>query len=663
VRSRLVCAALAVVLLGFGRWAGASVEDERAEFDAQIARELEARSPEAAALFAQANQAREKEDHQRAGDLYARVYQLVPGFVHALRRQAMEELALENRDRSIELARKAVAQEASVENLTALSAALSFSKDQQIPQAERREALSLAQRAVELAPNDFSAQGSLAQAALVNESVTLLGPTADRMIALAPEDMNGYYFRGVAELYQGNPEAAEKFFGLARQHGLDEESYQTLLGTVRDLRDFRPWPSRFLVPALWGLAAWAVCLLVLFASGWTLSRATLRAAQKLPAQANGAATGRDLFLRRLYKGVLWLSCLYYWLSIPIVILLVLAAGGGAIYGLMALGILPVKLLAVIALVVLVSLASIVKSLFARSRNEDPGLRLEPTEEPRLRDLLHEVAGKIGTRPVDNVYLTPGTELAVMERGGMLKQLRGTSERCLILGIGVLEGMKLGPFKAILAHEYGHFSNQDTAGGGFALSVRRSVFTMARHLAEGGAAAWYNPAWLFVNGFHRVFLRISQGASRLQEVLADRWAAFTYGAKSFERGLLHVIERDIRFSAHASATLGEVVEGRRALANLYTYSPAATPNPEELQAQLDQALHQEPSPYDSHPSPMNRFLWTRAIPEPGQPSLADEEEVWTLFRDREALEKRLTQAVRENLQSQGIELPEPAAAAT
>ena len=54
-------------------------------------------------------------------------------------------------------------------------------------------------------------------------------------------------------------------------------------------------------------------------------------------------------------------------------------------------------------------------------------------------------------------------------------------------------MRQGELKAVLAHEYGHFANRDTAGGGFALAVRRAVLEMARTLAEGGAATWYNPA--------------------------------------------------------------------------------------------------------------------------------------------------------------------------
>src|SRR5262249_11172001 len=157
------------------------------------------------------------------------------------------------------------------------------------------------------------------------------------------------------------------------------------------------------------------------------------------------------------------------------------------------------------------------------------------------------------------FVTPGTQLAVFERGGLAKQLRGKSERCLILGVGVLEGMRVDELKSVLAHEYGHFRNEDTARGGFALAVRRSLVLTAVRLAAAGAARWYNPAWLFVNGFHRVFLRVSQGASRLQEILADRWAVNAYGSQAFARGLRHVIERTVRFDAHANAALREVIE--------------------------------------------------------------------------------------------------------
>jgi Zn-dependent protease with chaperone function len=182
------------------------------------------------------------------------------------------------------------------------------------------------------------------------------------------------------------------------------------------------------------------------------------------------------------------------------------------------------------------------------------------------------------------------------------------------------------------------------------------------LIEGGAAAWYNPAWLFVRGFYAVFLRISQGASRLQEVLADRWAASTYGSEAFERGLLHIIRRSAAFDAHVNATLSEVLEARRPLSNLYAYAPSSLPSPEDLDKEVRDRLSAKPSPYDSHPAPADRIEWVRKLDAPpASRTEEDEEEAWSLFTDRQALERAMTARVRADIyDARGIHLPnEPA----
>jgi hypothetical protein len=263
---------------------------------------------------------------------------------------------------------------------------------------------------------------------------------------------------------------------------------------------------------------------------------------------------------------------------------------------------------------------------------------------------------VGTRPVDTVYLTPGTEVAVTERGGLIRQLRGTSERCLILGVAVLEGFDVSAFKAVLAHEYGHFVNRDTAGGGFAMQVRRSLFSMAIGLARGGAATWLNPAWWFVNGFRRVFLHISQGASRLQEVLADRWAAVAYGAESFERGLNHVIAASVRFDAYVNATLKEVTDKKLPLANLYHHPLQKPVDGASVQEQIDQALNRPASPFDSHPRPIDRIAWVKALAGTAATVTEAAPGAWTLFSDRQKCERDMTDEVRSRVRQQfGVEI--------
>jgi Zn-dependent protease with chaperone function len=283
----------------------------------------------------------------------------------------------------------------------------------------------------------------------------------------------------------------------------------------------------------------------------------------------------------------------------------------------------------------------VRSLFLRQREGEPGRPLPRQEAPALWSLAERVASKVGTRPIDAIYLTPTTELGVMEQGGIWQKLRGGGERALVLGLGALPGMTQGQFQAILAHEYGHFSNRDTAGGDLAGRVRASVYQMAHGLAASGQARWYNPAWLFVNGFYRIYLRITLGASRLQEILADRYAAAAYGAANLISGLQHMIHQDLVFDAEANSEIRASIDQGRQLRNLYTLHTAGEAElPTDLIDKETKILERPTSAYDSHPAPRDRIALLERLASAGS---GDEvsEPVWDLFADPQALQDEMT----------------------
>jgi Zn-dependent protease with chaperone function len=541
------------------------------QFDAKLLDELTALDPGAVDIWNHANAARAAEQHEVAVKLYADVYQRVPKFVHALRRQAGEELALGQRDLALQHSREAVEIERSAENLARLAESLITVKDGKPASADLIEAKRLATESVKKKPNDGYPHSVLAQVAMYSDDFETFKRETERLEVLEPKAMQTHMARVSVAASEGD--WSEAFAALERAHkfGLPDAEYKRIR---KNLESDVPLYVRWRKPAMLALAIWFGGFALLLLAGAVLSGVAVRAARRPPQQLTKNATGLSSAMRRIYSAVLFLSCIFYYISIPIVILLVLAAGGGIIYACFAMGRIPVKLVLGVVVIVGVTVVSMIKSLFVRRDDEEPGMRLDLSKHPRLRALLEEVAKRIGTRPVDQVYLTPGTDVAVMQRG------KGRRERALVLGIAALDGMKIRPLKAVLGHEYGHFTNKDTAGGAFALSVRGSLHATAYGLATGGAAAWYNPAWLFVNGFHRVFLRISEGASRLQEVLADRWAAFAYGADAFEAGpasrhraqraLQRAHRRHAQRSHEAEAAAGESVhvparaecEGRR-----------------------------------------------------------------------------------------------------
>jgi Zn-dependent protease with chaperone function len=609
------------------------------QYDARITAELAKIDPEAVALFTRGSTAFAAGEYAQAADLFGQVEAKAPTFSHAVRRHCRAEARLGQYEQSVKTCRRALAVERSHENLAALADTLAI-EAKTPPQAALREARQLLDEALRLAPNDESTQGTSCELALRERNWAGLSECSGALLRIAPDSVAANLFGSIQALQVGRIAAARRMLEKARAHGLPLAPYQALSS---DIDENTPWTDRWLVPAGVVAAVWAGLFLVLVALGWVLSRLALRAAAQ-PGSASGRATGLSGSVRKLYAAVLWGASAFYYASIPLVLAVVVLVGGGLIYAMFAVGHIPLKLVAIVAILVLVTVWAVLRSLFVRVKDEDPGLDLDTARHPRLAAVLTEVAGKVGTRPVDKVFLTPGTEFAVFERGGFLKQLGSRRQRCLLVGAGLLDGFPVPAFKAVLAHEYGHLCNEDTAGGGFALAVRRSLVTMARRLAEGGAASWYNPMWLFLNGFYRIFLRISQGASRLQEVLADRWAALCYGAHNFETGLRFVITRSVRFDFQAGASIQEAMDGARALVNLYRHVPAKQPDEAEVATAIEAALDREPSPYDSHPAPRQRFAYVHALDAP-VPFELDTETAWDLFSDREALERRMTAQVR------------------
>ncbi|MDF2697761.1 MAG: Zn-dependent protease with chaperone function, partial [Labilithrix sp.] len=477
-----------------------------------------------------------------------------------------------------------------------------------------------------------------------------LQAAATSLVRIAPNEPESHLCATFAAAARGDRDAAHASVATARKLGMEPAAAEKLDEMVDATEPplFR-WGRRLLAVVV----LWLAGLGVLFVVGGALSGATLRLVGRLSPDPNAGKEGASL--RRVYRAVLHVASLYYYLSLPLVLVLSIVLGAGLILAFFWIGRIPIYLVIVVGSVVLFTIVSVVKSIFARTRDLDPGTALDLEKHHRLAGVIREVAARVGTRAVDEVYLTPNTEICVLERGSLLRQMRGTTERCLVLGVGVLDGMKLGPFKAILAHEYGHFSNRDTAGGGLALAVRRSLLLTAIGLAQRGAATWYNPAWLFLINFERIFLRISQGASRLQEVMADRVAGMAYGPEAFATGLTHVVRRSIEFDAHLNATLNEVVEKSRPLANLYRYEPEKRVDASEVEAAVTQSMDREPSPYDSHPKPVDRVRWVRELSTSQTASADDELDVWSLFASRAELEEFMTAEMRTHAAAQGVSI--------
>ncbi|MGD8403686.1 MAG: M48 family metalloprotease [Anaerolineales bacterium] len=613
------------------------------EIERELVSQLEKMQPLAVPIYQKATNAMDLGDFETAKDLYEQVAVLAPEFSTTYRRLSQIESQLGNPEAAEELARKAVELEPTAFNQSALAAVL---LDKDTP-GDLQEAYDLSSAAVAELPDDEYANLILMVSAGATNNLEIAREANERLLEIAPSNPVGHYYAGLLAALDSKWEQAEEELQLSQQLGMPAANVQAALnqGIARNallLRLLR-WSAI-------ALAVWLLGLGVLYVTGTILSRATLRAIDKADPRSVTQVSSGERRIRSIYRAVIVFLSLYFYISIPFVILTLFLVVGGAFYLFFLIGSIPIQLALVLVVMLFVSLYAIVKSLFTRIKYTPPGEKLSREAAPELWRLVENVARKLETRPVDAIYLNPYTGIAVNESGSMLRKLRGGGTRNLMLGMGVLTGMTQGQLAAILAHEYGHFSHQDTAGGDLARLVYTSLDQIAQGLIQARATQIYNPVWLFLMGYQRIFLRVSLGASRLQEVLADRYAALAYGGQNFIEGLRSVIRQGIAFPLRADIQIRAYLDAKQPLSNINNIYglPMQDKMISDLNQKFDEAMKRATSEYDSHPAPKERIELVERLRIPYSAFEDNPGPALELFPNPERLQNEMTAALMENV---------------
>ena len=146
------------------------------------------------------------------------------------------------------------------------------------------------------------------------------------------------------------------------------------------------------------------------------------------------------------------------------------------------------------------------------------------------------------------------------------------------------------------------------------------------------------------------LRITLGASRLQEILADRFAAMAYGTRNFVDGLTYVVRQSLLFDKQITLEVQQAAQHRRALHNLYTLPPLEPgPQAEELDSELKEVLSRPTLPYDSHPALQDRIHFLQRFDDSSSGSEGDQRSVWSLIPTADALQADMTHMVQVNVE--------------
>ena len=599
-------------------------------------------APETVEDFKAATVAMDSGNYDEAVRLYRAVLKKAPDSDHVLRRLGISLVMQGHLEEGLTFIEQAIAKNGSADNLFTLALFLVYpAENKEGTQEQKSQAFAILKEAEYLPKtgDDPDFDLLLAQLAYDFQDIATFRRASGRLSSRHQGQMGTHYYKALLAAYDQDWATAEAAIRKAESLGLQPAIAQDFLVQTGIESRNRTWRYAMYAGSIVGI--WLVGLGALFVFGKWMSKRTLRSIEE--ADPNEGTSSSDLGLRKWYRRLIGVAGIYYYLSIPFVIFLVLGAAAAATYFSFVLGHIPIKWLLLVDLGALITSYKMIRSLFLKIEQDDPGRPLKVYEAPGLWELTRSVAETVKTRPVDEIRITPGTELAVYERGSWREKSSDRAHRVLILGVGVLNDFKLNAFRAVLAHEYGHFSHRDTAGGEIALRVNSDMMKFAHAMILSGQNVWWNLAYHFLRIYDFIFRRLSHGATRLQEVLADRVAASKYGAAAFEEGLRHVIKRGAEFDVSVNKEIASA-DGR-ALQNLYELPITAH---EEAESMARDSLTRVTSEDDTHPSPLDRFRYVERITSQTEAQISGE--VWNLFKDRAGLTTEMTSMVQQELYS-------------
>ena len=193
---------------------------------------------------------------------------------------------------------------------------------------------------------------------------------------------------------------------------------------------------------------------------------------------------------------------------------------------------------------------LVKFIFAKSQKKIPGYEITENEQPELFAFIRKVTDEVGTSYPKHVYLTNDVN-AMASFKPSFWSLFLPIRKDLTIGLGLVNSLNQSEFKAVLAHEFGHFSQRSMRFGSYVYHLNKALYNLLYENAGYNKAlnAWGRWHWMLrfaatINIYiirciqeilRKVYLFINKSymqLSRQMEFHADAIATYASGGNNF-----------------------------------------------------------------------------------------------------------------------------------
>jgi Zn-dependent protease with chaperone function len=147
---------------------------------------------------------------------------------------------------------------------------------------------------------------------------------------------------------------------------------------------------------------------------------------------------------------------------------------------------------------------LIKFIFSSSKKIDRSHLVEITEkqQPELFKMIHEIVTEVKTNFPKKVYLASNVNASVFYDSNFWSMFFPVRKN-LQIGIGLMNTVSVIELKAILAHEFGHFSQRSMKVGSYVYNVNKVIYNM---LYENEGYGSLLNGWSNVSNYFALFAR-------------------------------------------------------------------------------------------------------------------------------------------------------------
>ena len=325
---------------------------------------------------------------------------------------------------------------------------------------------------------------------------------------------------------------------------------------------------------------------------------------------------------------------------------------------------------------------LIKFIFAVKKYDRSGLyEITEKEHPDLYAFIRQLTKETRTPMPKRIYLSPEVNASVFYDSSFLTMFFPVRKN-LLIGLGLVNSVNISEFKAVIAHEFGHFSQHSMKLGAYVFNVNKMIHNM---LYDNDGYGKTLDSWASISGYFKFFVvitvKIVQGIqwvlqkvyklvnksnlslSRQMEYHADSVSAFVSGPNHLITSLRRLELADTCYNVLLDSWSKWICDNIKPI-NLYDCHreimahcaselgmPLVNGLPViEISVVKNKNRLMIKNEWASHPSNEDRELYLRSLNI--QNTSVDDESPWLLFNSAEDLQEKITAKLFLNVRYEG-----------